>query len=75
MAVKNEFQCQNCPSSIFRFDNFCLDTCPRSYINYRNGTNSKCVYCNLSQYSIPNAQANECVCAKQFYLNTITSEC
>ncbi len=55
MAVKNEFQCQNCPSSVFRFDNFCLDTCPRSYINYRNGTNSTCVYCNLSQYSIPNA--------------------
>lgn len=67
--TKFDYQCSFCDSSPYRFQTFCLQSCPRGYVNIYNGTNSTCQYCNLTNYFIPNEDSSQCVCAQQHFIN------
>jgi hypothetical protein len=67
--TKFDYQCSSCDNSPFRFQSFCLQSCPRSYVNIFNGTNSSCQFCNITNYFIPNSDSSQCVCAQQHFIN------
>lgn len=67
--VKFNNQCSFCENSPYRFQTFCLQQCPRNYVNVYNGTNSTCQYCNITNYFIPNEDLTQCICAQQHFIN------
>lgn len=72
--TKFDFQCSSCENSPYRFQTFCLQQCPRSFVNIFNGANSTCQFCNITNYLIPNEDASQCVCAQQHFINK-TGQC